>query len=400
MSAFLSRRDFLLGSAAAGAVLGSGSLGKAPAVLAQANAPVKLGVLLPYSKVYAQLGRDITDGMALYFDKVGWTAGGRKIELIKEDEELEPRVGIQKTRKLIEQDRVDLMTGIVATHIAYAIRDIVDGAKTILVVSNAGGNALTRERKSPYIFRTSFTSWQISYPMGEWVAKQVAKNVYLIAADYAFGAESVAAFRESFTAAGGQVTGELKPKLGETDYAPYLGQIRSARPEAVYAFFSGSDASRFVKQFGEYGLKPHIQLTGAGFMVEEDVLGAQGRAALGTLSSLHWAITLDNPENRAFTAAYQKAFGRPASVFAMQGYDTARVIVEALNAVGGDTGNKSRLIEALATVRFESPRGPVAFDPATHHVVQNIYLREVKESQGGLHNAVVRTIAQNLRDRA
>jgi branched-chain amino acid transport system substrate-binding protein len=398
MSTPLSRRDFLAGAAAGGAALGG--LGKAPAVLAQARAPLKLGVLLPYSKVYAQLGRDITDGMSLYFDKVGGTAGGRKVEMIKEDEELEPRVGIQKTRKLIEQDQVDLMTGIVSTHIAYAIRDIVDSAKMMLVVSNAGGNALTRDRKSPYIFRTSFTSWQISYPMGEWVAKHVSKKLLLTAADYAFGAESIAAFKESYAAAGGEVVGELKPKLGETDYAPYLGQIRSARPEAIYAFFSGSDAVRFVKQFDEYGLKKDIKLTCAGFLVEEDVLGAQGRAALDALSSLHWAISLDNAENKAFTAAYQKAFGRPASVFALQGYDTGRVIVEALNKTGGDTSNKERLIQALEGVRFDSPRGSFAFDPATHHVRQNIYVRRVTEGQGGLHNTVLGTIATNLSDRA
>jgi branched-chain amino acid transport system substrate-binding protein len=292
------------------------------------------------------------------------------------------------------------MTGIVATHIAYAVRDIVDAAKTVLVVSNAGGNALTRDRKSPYIFRTSFTSWQISHPMGEWVAKNVSKRLFLAAADYAFGAESTAAFRESYAAAGGEVVGEVRPKLGETDYAPFLGQIKAARPEAIYAFFSGSDAVRFVKQFDEYGLKKDIKLTCAGFMVEEDVVGAQGRAALDALSSLHWAISLDNAENKAFTAAYQKAFNRPASVFALQGYDTARVIAEALNRTGGDASNKERLTEALKAVRFESPRGPFAFDPATNHVRQNIYVRRVTEGQGGLHNTVLGTIAANLADRA
>ena len=165
-------------------------------VRARQRQPLKVGVVLPFSGVYTQLGEDILRGMRLYLERVGNQAGGRPVELIVEDETADPSTALQKVTKLIESDRVDLLTGLVSTAAAYAVRDTVHTARTILVVSNAGGNALTRERKSPFIFRTSFTSWQVHYPFGRWVAENISKKVAILSADYAFGRESTAAFKE------------------------------------------------------------------------------------------------------------------------------------------------------------------------------------------------------------
>ena len=357
-----------------------------PAVLAAG--PVRVGLLVSYSKVYGQLGEDITDGMTLYFDSVGWTGGGRRISWIREDEEIDPQVGLRKARKLIEGDRVDLITGIVSTATAYAIRDLVHNSKTHLVVSNAGGNLLTRARKSPYIFRASFTSWQVSAPFGKWFFDNIARSAALTAANYGFGTESIAAFKETFIPAGGKVIGEVLPPLNNTDYAPYIAQVLKMSPEATYNFYSGSDAVRFVAQAVQYGLTKNSRTTGAGFMVEQDVLPAEGTNALNIYSPLHWALKLQNPENLAFTRAYRTRFKRDASVFAMQGYDAARVIVEALNRTGGDAGNKDRLTDALAAVKFASPRGAFEFDPNTHNVIQDIYVRQVRQIGRDLANIV------------
>jgi branched-chain amino acid transport system substrate-binding protein len=385
-TARLTRRQLLGRAALSGAALGvGGTLGRLgaagrfgmPAVLAAG--PVKVGLLVSYSKVYGQLGEDITDAMTLYFDSVNWTGGGRKITWVREDEEIDPQVGLRKARKLIEADQVDLITGIVSTATAYAIRDTIHNSKSILIDSNAGGNLLTRARKSPYIFRVSFTSWQVSNPFGKWFYTNIAREAAMTAANYGFGTESIAAFKESFVAAGGKVLGEVYPPLNNTDYAPYITQIQKMNPEGTYHFYSGSDAVRFIAQSAQYGLTKSTRITGAGFMVEQDVLPAQGANALGIYSPLHWALKLQNPENLAFTRAYKARFRRDASVFALQGYDAARVIVEALNKTGGDTGNKDRLIEALAGVKFASPRGPFEFDPNTHNVVQNIYVRQVRQ---------------------
>jgi branched-chain amino acid transport system substrate-binding protein len=227
--------------------------------------------------------------------------------------------------------------------------------------------------------------------MGEYVVKNVGRRVFISAADYAAGKEAMQAFKDGFLAAGGELVGEVYPPFPNTDYAPFLTQMAQARPDATYSFYSGSDAVNFVKQYGEFGLNRDIRLCGAGFLLEQDVLPAQGNAALRGISGLHWALTLDNPENKAFVAAYRQKFNKDADVFAMQGYDTARVIVDAVNRTQGDMTNKDRLVEAILGVKFASPRGPFEFDPESHNVIQNIYAREVREVDGKLTNVVLET---------
>ncbi len=358
---------------------------------------LRIGVVLPYSGVYAQLAADITNGMLLYFEEVKNQISDRPIQLIREDETADPAVALRKVTKLVEQDRVDLLTGLVSTASAYAVRDYVHSTRNVLIVSNAGGNALTRDRKSPYIFRTSFTSWQVSFPLGRWVAERVGKRVAIVAADYAFGRESAAAFKESFLAAGGQIVDEIYTPLGSTDFSAAITRLVRARPQAVYAFLAGSDAVIFLKQYAQFGLKGAVPLTTTGFTTEEDVIQAVGKDAEGAYSSLHWAVRLAIPENQKFVQAYRRRFNRVPSVYAMQGYDTARVIVEAVSALKGDVSNKDRLIEALEGVRFRGPRGLFEFDPKTHQVIQNIYVRQVREIGGELANAVVADLGR-IRD--
>ncbi len=386
----LTRRTLLaaaVGGAAAIMAPGRRPFGM-PAVLAASTGPVKLGVLLPYSKVYQRLGEDITSAMVLYFESVGFKAGGRSITMIREDEEIDPQVALRKGRKLIDSDNVDLIAGLVASPSALALRDVVHNSKTLLVIANAGANAVTRARRSPYIFRASFSNWQTCYPIGKWFYDNVARSCLVGASDYAAGHEDIEAFKQSYLAAGGKVVAEVYPPLNNTDYGPYVAQMQKAKPEAIFVFFAGSDAARFVIQAAAFGLFKDARLAGPGFLVEEDVLPAQGRNALGAYSCLHWALTLQTPENLAFVRAYRARWERDATVYAMQGYDTARVIVEALNAAGGDTTNKSRLIEAMTNVRFTSPRGPISFDPETHNVVQTLYVRQVREVGPTIHNVV------------
>ena len=356
---------------------------------AQRSAAVRIGVVLPFSGVYTQLGEDILNGMRLYLDRVGNQAGGRPIELLVEDETADPGTALQKMTKLIESDGAPILTGLVSTAAAYAGRDLVHNTRTLLVVSNAGGNALTRDRKSPYIFRTSFTSWQVHHPFGKWVAENVSRRVAILSADYAFGRESTEAFKESFIAAGGQVVDEIYSPLGSTDFSAYVSRIARARPEAVFGFLAGTDGVIFVRQFNQFGLRGRIRLTMSGFALEEDVLQQVGSAALDAYSCLHWAVSLDTPENVAFVRDYQQRYRMVPSVYSMQGFDTARVIVEALNAVQGDTSRRDQLAEAMAAVRFRGPRGEFQFDPQTHHVVQNVYVRQVRQVDGQVRNAVV-----------
>ena len=385
----LSRRTFLTGASAAAAVGPWVSKGHAQ------GGPLKIGLVLPYSGVYQVLGESITQGMELVFAREGNKVAGRDVQMIKEDDEMQPPVGIRKTEKLIESDKVDILTGPVHSGILMGMRDKVHNSKTILIVSNAGADAIARERCSKWIFRTSFSNWQPCQPMGGWVAKNASKEVFLTAPNYQAGKDMMNAFKETFVPAGGKIIGEEYPKLGETDYAPLLTKIRQSGAKAVFAFFSGTDAVNFVKQYDQFGLKGQVKLTGAGFLTEPDVLPAQGKAALGTITGHFYTPQLDNPVNKKFVADFKAKFGgKSPDGFACQGYDTAEVIVRALKTVNGNTQDKERLVAALEKVEFESPRGLFRFDLKTHNVIQPfIYIREVKEVAGGLDNVPIDRIA-------
>jgi branched-chain amino acid transport system substrate-binding protein len=387
----VTRRAFLSGASAAAASVAVG-----PWVLrSQAQGgPVKVGLLLPYSGVYAVLGEHITQAMELVFARENWTAAGRKIEIVKEDDESKIPVGTRKADKLIDQDKVDILTGPVHSGVLAGIRDKVHNAKTILIVSNAGADEISRDRCSRWIFRTSFSNWQPCQPMGGWVAKNLAKEVFQIAPNYLAGKNMMAAFRETFTPAGGKIVGEDYPKFGETDYAPYLTKIRQSGAKAIFAFFSGSDAVNFVKQYDQFGLKQTVKLTGAGFLTEPDVLPAQGKAALGAITGHFYTPLLDNPTNQRFVKEFKEKYKASPDGFACQGYDTAEVILRALKAVNGNTQDKPKLLDAIAKVEFDSPRGRFRFDPKTQNVIQPfIYVREVREVSGGLDNVPIDKIA-------
>lgn len=399
----MTRRDFLktmgavAGAAAAGPVLSAcAPPAGAPAVQPVASQPLKIGVLLPYSDIYAVLGESITEAMQMYFEEIGNEAGGREVELITEDSEMTTDIGLQKSRKLVEQDQVDLVAGLVSSGVANAVRDYYHDNKKVLIIANAGSTAITRAKQSPYIFRTSFSNWQPNWPLGGWAYENVAKKVFVSAPDYAAGHDMVSAFLNNFQAHGGELIGEPQftpfPSMG--DPAPFITEIQNADPPMVFCFYSGGAAVTFVQAYGEFGLTGNIPLVAAGFTVEEDVLPAQGEAALGAHSGLHWALLLDNPENKAFTEAYKERTDKAANVFAMQGYDTARVIAEAINALEGDTSDTDKLIEAIAAVKFKSPRGEFKFDPETHNVINPIYVREVQKVEGELHNVVVEDLGE------
>ncbi len=388
----VTRRSFL---GAAATTAASVAIGPWVARAGAQGAPLKVGLVLPYTGVYAVLGESITQGMELVFAREGGMVAGRKIEMIKEDDEMKPPVGIRKTEKLIDSDKVDILTGPVHSGILMGMRDKVHNSKTVLIVSNAGADAISRDRCSRWIFRTSFSNWQPCQPMGAWVAKNVSKEVFQIAPNYQAGKDMMAAFRETFTPAGGKIVAEDYPKLGETDYAPYLTKIKQSGAKAVFAFFSGTDAVNFVKQYDQFGLKQSIKLTGAGFLTEPDVLPAQGASALGVITGHFYTPLLDNPVNHRFVKEFRdKFFGKVPDGFACQGYDTAEVILRAVKAVNGNTQDKDKLVDAIAKVEFESPRGHFRFDPKTHNVVQPfIYIREVREVYGGLNNVPIDKVA-------
>lgn len=402
----LTRRRFLAASSAAAAIAACGPAatpGASGVATASPGPALKIGQLLPFSKVYAELGASMRRASELYLEQKGGRLANRPVTWVWEDEANDPAVGTQKTQKFIDQDRVDVMMGIVATPIAYAVRNAIDAAKMIFIETNAGGNALTRTTnnctpscKSKYIFRTSFSSYQISFPIGEYLAtKKGVKEVFTFVSDYGFGNESAADFTAGLTKGGGKVTGTLKAPLGSADFLPYVTTIKGQQTKDIYSFFSGTDAINYIKAWNQLGMPAAgYKMNGAGFLTEQDVLKEVKEQANGAVTSLFWAVTLENAENKAFTDAYQKKFNLLPDVFAVQAWDGMQALDLALQSTKGDTSNKDAFIAALEGVKFKSPRGDFEFDKETHNPIQDMYIREVKVQGGQAVNTIVDKVAR------
>ena len=219
-----------------------------------------------------------------------------------------------------------------------------------------------------------------------------------MAFDYAAGHQAMEAFRGGFVAAGGTIAGEEYPPLGETeDFGPYLAKIRAAGPDAAYVFFAGGPAIKFVKEWAAFGLHGEVQLAGAGWLNSALYIDAQGADAEGTLGILNYVPSIDTPENHAFQERFREAHGRAGSEFGVAAYDTARLIVEALRATGGNTEDKAALAAAMRATRFDGPRGPFRIDPATNNVIQNLYIFEVRKQDDGVA-AVVQEVIPHVQD--
>ncbi|MEK9723714.1 MAG: ABC transporter substrate-binding protein [Rhodospirillaceae bacterium] len=358
------------------------------------QAKVKIGTLLPYSGTYTRLGEAITNAMELAFAQAGGKLGGRDIELVKVDSEAKPPKAAELTNKLINQEKVDFIVGPVHSGVAMAMAKIAGEEGTMMVVPNAGANQVTGPFCAPNIFRTSFSNWQPGFPMGKVLAEEGKKKVVLCYWDYGAGKQSAQGFKDGFAPGGGTIVKEIGIPFPKVEFQAALTEIASINPDAVYVFFAGGGAVKFVKDWAAAGLKDKIELVGPGFLTE-GVTKAQGAAAEGIRTTLHYADTLDLPTNHAFRDAYQKAYGKPADVYAVQGYDAGQLIRAGLDAVGGDVGARDNMVKAMETAAIDSPRGQWTMSKA-HNPVQNFYLRQVKNGA----NEVVKLAVENLTDPA
>ncbi|MCC2112980.1 MAG: penicillin-binding protein activator, partial [Hyphomicrobiales bacterium] len=242
----------------------------------------KVGILLPFSGVYAALGAHIENGFKLGLEHFKDDLGDNTVTMVRDDTEANPGSSLSKAKKMILQDKVDAMAGIVSSAVLAGLRDTVDAAKVPLIVANAGNDEMTGERCSPYVVRVSFSNSQVNRPMGKWVFDQGKKKVYLMAPDYAAGHQMMEAFKSTFVPAGGEIVGEAYPPLkGVDDYGPYLTAAKAANPDAIYVFFAGGAAIKFVKQYHAFGIKQDIPLYASGFLTSAAYVHVEGEAADG-----------------------------------------------------------------------------------------------------------------------
>ena len=273
-------------------------------------------------------------------------------------------------------EKVDVLIGTVHSGVAMAMAKVAREEETLMICPNAGADAITRAACAPNIFRTSFSNWQPSYPMGKVMYDKGHRNVIVMAWKYAAGEESIGGFKEGFTAAGGKIAKEIWVPFPDAEFQANLTDIANTKPDAVFVFFAGGGAAKFVKDYHAAGLRNSIPLYGSGFLTD-GVLKAQGEAAQGLLTTLHYADGLDNPVDKKFREAFPKMTNRPADVYAVQGYDTGLLLASALDAVKGDVKAKKQIIASMEGAEIDSPRGKWKMSKA-HNPIQDFYLREAK----------------------
>ena len=358
------------------------------------GAKLKVGLMLPATGTFAALGTAIENGFRLYVAEQGGKLGGREIEFVKVDDESDPAKATDNVNKLIKRDNVDVLVGTVHSGVAMAMAKVAKDTGTLLFVPNAGADAVTGPMCAPNIFRSSFSNWQPGYAMGEVMAKKGHKNVVTITWKYAAGDESVKGFKEAFEKSGGKVVKELSLPFPNVEFQALLTEIAATKPDAVYTFFAGGGAVKFVKDYAAAGLKKNIPLYGAGFLTD-GTLEAQGADADGLLTTLHYADSLNTQRDNSFRLAYAKAYKLQPDVYAVQGYDAAQMLGIGLAAVKGDIGKKAEFAAAIEKAKIDSPRGPFSVSKA-HNPVQDIYLRQVS----GKENKLVGVASKSLADPA
>lgn len=351
--------------------------------------PVRIGLLLPYTGVYAQLGQNITEGVRLAVKEAGEQVAGRPIVIIQEDTEGRPTTGRTKARKLVELDQVHAIIGPVSSGVGTAIRDLIIGYNMPQIYAIPGTLEESGTPRSANIFRVSFSPPQIGVASAHYAYNVLGyRRLVVMGPDYVWGERVTQAFRDAFEALGGQVTQMIMPPLGTLDYAPFLTQVRTDEADGMWVFFAGSDAIAFVTQYADFGLADTFPLIAAGDLVDDDLLEPQGDAARGIINFLPYAATVDNPANERFVAAYEAEYGRSPSFFAELGYVAAQTIMRAAEAVGGDVENKARFIAEIQQVQFDAPRGPFRFD-AAGFPIETMYVRRVDKQNGKLLNIIL-----------
>ena len=380
----ISRRSML-----GGVLASAGASGLAAPAIAQ-GAPLKIGLMLPFSGTYAALGEAIASAFDLHVRELGGKMGGRTVELIRVDDESDPAKAPSNVNRLLGREQVEALVGTVHSGVVMALVQAAREQQVPLIIPNAGNVAATRELCAPSVFRSSFSNWQPAYGMGKALAAKGIKKAAWVTWAYAAGTESAAGFGDGLRSGGAELTKVLTLPFPETNFQPLLAQIPGLGVDAVGAFFAGGGAIQFVKDYAAAGLRDKTPLCGSGFLTE-GVLHPQGAAAEGIQTALHYGDGLDNPKNIAFRAAFKSFSTHDADVYAVQGYDAAQMLGIGLAATQGNAGAVKDFAAAILAAKIDSPRGTFTLSES-HNPVQTIWLREAR----GGENRVIAAAAEAL----
>jgi len=368
-------------------ILAASLLGLSLAASSLAHAePVKIGVITTLSGGGAGLGIDMRDAFTLAIKQ----SGNKDVELVIEDDAQKPELAVQIAEKMIQGDKVDLMTGIIWSNLAMAVVPNAVAQDVIYLSPNAGPSALAGANCNPNYFNVAYQNDNFHEAMGQYANKDY-KNAFILAPNYPAGKDALTGFKRYYK---GALAGEIYTQVGQTDYAAEIAQIRASGADTVFFFLPGGMGIAFMKQYAQSGV--NIPVMGPGFSFSQDVLPAIGDAALGVKNSATWSKDLDNEANKKFVEAFKAEYKRLPSIYAAQSWDTANLILAALSKAS--VKDKDAFRAALKAADFKSVRGKFTFNN-NNHPIQNIYVREVvKEDDGVLTNKIIATAFEDHKD--
>jgi len=368
------------------------AMGATPAA---AQEELRIGFIAPMTGPFAQVGKDMNDGLNMYMEEVNGNFGGAKVKIIVEDSQAKPDTAVTKAKKLILEDHVQMFIGGVLASEGYALAPVSTAEKTVYVSSIAAADDLTQRQLGnyPYFIRTGWTSSQPHQPLGQWACDQGYKKIIAVAADYAFGYEVVGGFQKVFEDCGGKIVQKIWPPLGTKDFGPYIPTFKSDA-DAVFSLMVGPMPLQFPKQVRASGwTKPII---GGGTSYDESVLPFMSDEAIGDVSALQYSAGLQTPRNEAFVKAYRAKYGKVPSYFSESNYTTAMMIDMVMKQTKGAWPGPEAFIAKMLTLKVDAPRGPVSFDDM-RNPVQDIYIKKVEKTKmfgydkDELWNVVIKT---------
>ena len=358
------------------------------------GAPFKIGFLAPLTGPFAKVGKDMVNGTELFLDEIGRQMAGRKVELIVEDDEGQPASALTKSRKLVEQDKVHLLTGGLLANVGYALQPFIDGSGIPATYPVIASDDITQRKPAKWIVRTGWSTSQPMHPFAEWVIKNTKyRKVATIGMDYAFGYETVGGFQKIFEDCGGKVIQKIWPPLGTKDFGPYIPNIK-ADADMIFTTMVGPMALQFPKQLRAAGIKTPIVASGVSY--DEFVLPFMGDEVIGDVSALHYSAALETPENEKFVKAYRAKYGKVPSYYSENNYTTAMWIDEAMKKAGGKYPGPEQFIKLMESIKLNAPRGPVELDDM-RNPIENVYIKKVEKKtmfgyeKDELWNTVIKT---------
>ena len=382
----VTRRIFIAGTLIS--MLAAGSAG--------AQEAVKIGLILPMTGPFASTGRQVEAGVRAYMALHGDTVAGKKIELVLRDDAGTADQTRRIAQELVVNDGVSMLAGFGLTPLAMAVAPVLNQVKVPAIITSATTSAIMKQ--SDYFVRTSMGGPQSALPVASWAVENGLKRVVTLVTDYGPGHDIEKGFTDQFKKEGGEIVEAVRVPLQNPDFAPFLQRVRDAKPDAVFVFVPSGVGSLFMKQFADRGLKEAgIKLIATGDVTDDDLLNAIGEPAVGIVTGHFYSANHDSPENKAFVGEVRKANDNMRPNFmSVGGYDAMHLAYAALEKTGGDTDG-TKLIEAMKGMEWMSPRGPITIDPATRDIVQDIYIREVKQVDGELYNVELKTY-EKIRD--